>query len=63
MALITIRKYHINTNAITFAVEVKEDKVNVHFQGNAKAIQVTRGEWETIAATFTAPVIPPTGTA
>jgi hypothetical protein len=62
MALITIRKYHINTNAIQYAVEVK-DKVNIFFQGETKAIQVTRGEWETIAASFVAPVIPPTGTA
>jgi hypothetical protein len=62
MALITIRQYHINTSAIQYAVEVK-DKVTINFQGGTKAIQVTRGEWETIAATFTAPVIPPTGTA
>ena len=62
MALITIRKYHINTTAIQHAVEVK-DKVNIYFQGETKAIQVTRGEWETIAASLTAPVIPPIGTA
>ena len=62
MALVTIRKFHINTNAIQYAIEVK-DTVKVYFQGEAKALEVTRGEWETIAATFTAPVIPPSGTA
>jgi hypothetical protein len=62
MALITIRQYHNNTNAIQYAVEIK-DKVTIYLQGRTKAIQVSRGEWETIAATFTAPVIPPTGTA
>jgi hypothetical protein len=62
MALITIRKFHINTNAIQYAVEAK-DNVKIYFQGETKAIQVTRGEWETIAASFTSPVIPPSGTA
>lgn len=61
MGLITIRKYHINTSAIQYAVQMK-DKVHVYFHGD-KVVIVTPAEWEAIAATFQSPIIPPAGTA
>ena len=61
MGLIKIRRYYINTEAIQYAVE-SSDKVEIHFYGET-TLTISPEEWQTIAASFPSPVIPPSGTA